>query len=143
VQFINPKPIDEANSNQSITLLERTSYSVGILIDVAKDTEMDLNFEKMRVSYHELPNGNRLKHLNVTVSNDNLFYFPTQLNIEVYNTSGELIMKRTSKNKNIYPGSCREITLDLSDLEAGQYECVLLAKADEQMLGTNLSLSID
>jgi len=142
-QFVNPVPEKDPNSKQSITLLERTSYSVGILIDVNKDSEMDLNFEKMDIAYNSLPDNTLQKELNVTLSNNNLFYYTTRLRIEVYDGAGDLILEKSSKRKNIYPASCREISLDVSELKKGDYQCVLLAEADEEMVGTNLSLHID
>ena len=140
VQNPDPKKLNLAKNTVGLT--SKTNYVIGILVHVDKEPVFDLNFEKMDLAYHILQDNQVKKTLSITLSNTTNYAYKTALNMEVYNTAGDLVLEKKSLSKHIYAGSCRDISLDLSALAAGTYQCVLTAEADGEFVGTNLSLTI-
>ena len=140
VQNPDPKKLNLAKN--AVGLTSKTNYVIGILVHVDKEPVFDINFENMDLAYQTLQDNQVKKILSITLSNTTIFAYKTALNMEVYNAAGDLVLEKKSLSKHIYADSCRDISLDLSALAAGTYQCVLTAEADGEFVGTNLSLSI-
>lgn len=132
------KPIKKDKLSKNIGLNTKVRYAIGLLTNVNSYDEVKLDFEKMDVDKA----GNN-KNLKVKIANQNLFIEGVKLSLEVYDAEGKNILESSTDRNMVFPGFCKEYSIDISKLPKGNYECLLVADSREKFLGTNISLTID
>ena len=133
------KPIKEQMLQEKIGVLSKIRYAIQLLTDVNQLDEMHLEFDKIALNI-KIP---KKKQLEVVLNNQGQFIESTSVILEVYNNSGIKLETIEAKVKNIFPNACKAFVLDVSNLNPGEYECIVLAKSRDEYSGTNLSLSIE
>jgi hypothetical protein len=134
------KPIREEKLNKKIGLDTKIRYAVGLLTNVNNFTEVNLEFQNLDLKQNTSTSE---KSLLIKLINESLFIEGVKLTLEIYNQNGEKVLEVNTKRKMVFPGFCKEYDIDISQLEEGNYEGILMADARKQFVGTNVSLTIE
>ncbi|MEP2279303.1 hypothetical protein [Maribacter sp.] len=134
------KPIKEEALNDKVGLDTKIRYSVALLTDVNLQDEVNIDFNTIDLNDLTI-NGKR--KLDVKILNEGEFIEGVKLTLEVYNDNGDKIYEFETDRNMAFPGFCRDYILDLTSLEIGEYECVLIAESREDFIGANITLTID
>ncbi|TVZ27839.1 uncharacterized protein DUF3324 [Gillisia sp. Hel_I_86] len=134
------KPIKEERLTQNIDLDTKIRYAVGLLTNVNNYSEVNLDFQKLDLEQNTNTGG---KSLFIKLINESLFIEGVKLSLEVYNQNGEKVLETSTKRNMVFPGFCKKYDIDISQLEKGDYECILIANARKEFVGTNVSLTIN
>ena len=133
------KPIKEESLNDNVGLNTKLRYGIALISHVNSLDEVNLNFDQANLKNET---ENPLKQLEVKIKNDGLFIEGVVLTLEIYDAQGTKIDVLSSDRNMVFPGACRDYSLDISTLPAGEYQCILLADSREEFAGTNLKLTI-
>lgn len=134
------QPIKEETLNAQIGLDTKISYAIGLLTHVNSFEEMNMDFQSIDLIKDT---DDFKKQLEIKLINESAFIEVVKLSLEVYNTHGDLVLTNNSKRVLNFPGFCKDYSLDVSELPIGEYECVLIAEAREEFIGTNFSLKLE
>ncbi|NKI25208.1 hypothetical protein HCG49_01365 [Arenibacter sp. 6A1] len=133
------KPIKEETLTDNIGLNTKMRYAVGLLTHVNDFDAVNLEFNDMQLGKKtENTNAN----MDIKLQNHSLFIEEVLLSLEVYDKNGVKVYEGKSTRKKIFPGACASFNLDISTVPEGDYECVLIADAREEYIGTNISLQL-
>lgn len=130
-------PIKEELLDESIGIGTKIQYAIGLITNVNELDEVSLDFNNVLS-----PDGKN-KELLIKMKNNGMFAEATSLSLEVYNQDGVMVKEYKSKRLLVFPKVCRDYLFNISDLDKGAYDCVLLADSRENFVGTNLQLTID
>lgn len=133
------KPIKEESLNTKIGLDTKIRYAIGLLTNVNAFDNINLDFSNINLK--EDSNSPK-KELEVKVLNESLFIEGVKLSLEIYDNKGIKIQETETDRNMVFPGFCRDFKFDVSVLPNGEYNCVLIADARREFVGTNISLSI-
>ena len=133
------KPIKEQVIDK-IGIDTKVRYGIRILTDVNYYDEVKLDFKTIDVK--EDINSIQ-KALAVNINNQNKFIEEVKLTLEVYDVNGNPVLSNDSKKYKVFPNTCKEFLLDISALPKGEYQCIVIADSREELVGTNVNLSID
>ncbi|KYG74927.1 hypothetical protein EV198_0562 [Roseivirga ehrenbergii] len=130
------RPIKEEMLNNSIGLNTKIRYAVGLLTNVNGFDEPNLDFEQVQL---DEKTGKRA--LGIKMKNDGAFIEGVKLSLEVYDSKGNKVKVLETDRNLVFPGVCKDYIIDISDLPEGEYQCLLLAEARKEYVGTNISLT--
>lgn len=134
------KPIMENTLRGSnVAIGSKVSYAVALLTHVNVFDEVNLDFNNVKLN--QFTNSNK-KELDINLINESSFVEAVKLTIEIFNKNGEKVYELFTKRNWVFPGLCKDFKIDVSELPEGDYECVLMAEARDEFVGTNLSLTI-
>lgn len=131
-------PIRKEKIGNNIGLNTKIRYAIGLLTNVNTYTEVNIDFQKV-----DLKKDTSTKKLEIKINNLNQYVEGIKLSLEVYDANGKKIFESATLRNMVFPGFCKDYSIDLSTLENGQYECLLVADTREKFVGTNISLLID
>ncbi|EIA09702.1 hypothetical protein [Flavobacterium frigoris] len=132
------KPIKKEKLAQNIGLNTKMRYAIALITNVNSLDEVSLDFQKIEI---DKTTGN--KNLTIKIANQHSFIEGVKLSLEVYDAEGKNIFQKTTIRGLVFPGFCKDYTIDISELPKGNYECLLVADSREKFVGTNVSLTID
>jgi hypothetical protein len=133
------KPIKEETLNDNVGLNTKLRYGVGIITNVNSLDEVNLYFDQVDLKNEgETP----VRQLEVRINNGGLFVEGVVLSLEVYDQEGNKVNQLSTDRNMAFPGACKSFYLDVSVLEPGDYQCILLAESRDEFAGTSLSLTI-
>lgn len=130
------RPIKEEMLNNSIGLNTKIRYAVGLLTNVNGYDQPNLDFEQV-----QLEDKTGKKALGIKMKNDGAFIEGVKLSLEVYDANGNKVKVLETDRNLVFPGVCKDYIIDISDLPKGEYQCLLLAEARKEYVGTNISLT--
>ncbi|SHJ84488.1 hypothetical protein SAMN04487911_14411 [Arenibacter nanhaiticus] len=133
------KPIKEEALTENIGLNTKMRYAVGLLTHVNDFDAVNLEFNDLQLGAKTADTN---ANLDITLQNHSLFIEEVLLSLEVYDQNGVKVYEGKSTRKKIFPGVCASFKLDISMVPEGDYECVLIADAREEYIGTNISLQL-
>lgn len=132
------KPIKKEKLAHNIGLNTKMRYAVALITNVNSLDEVNLDFQKV-----DIDKTTDNKNLVVKIANQNLFIEGVKLSLEVYDSEGKNIFQKTTIRGLVFPGFCKDYTINISELPKGNYTCLLVADSREKFVGTNVSLAID
>ncbi len=132
------KPIKKEKLAKNIGLNTKMRYAIALITNVNSLDEVSLDFQKV-----DIDKTTDNKNLIVKIANQNSFIEGVKLSLEVYDSEGENIFQKTTKRGLVFPGFCKDYTINISELPKGNYTCLLVADSREKFIGTNVSLAID
>lgn len=132
------KPVKEEQLTTNIQMDTKIRYAIGLITHVNQKENVNIDFEA--ISLNE--DIDTVKSLKIGISNTSLFMEGVQLSLEIYDSKGFKVGERKSKREMVFPGACQQYELDISDLEKGEYECILTADSRKEFIGTNINLSV-
>ena len=98
----------------------------------------ELNFTNVNLGKSEFGN-----HLEVDIENTGERLLIPSVALELYNEAGESVGIFNADKKKTYPGTSVKFFVELNEVEAGNYQAVLLADCgEEEVFGVNISLEI-
>lgn len=133
------KPIREEIAN-GIGLNTKMRYAIRLLTDVNIKEDVDLDFSNIEL---KLNTKNNKKELAVKILNETIFIENVKLVLEVYDNRGNKVLDTETKRLAIFPEVCRDFKVDVSGLQVGNYQCIILANSREEFVGTNVDLTIE
>jgi len=137
VEGITPPDTTQIESGVRINTAIR--YAVQIITNIGSTGVSDLQFLGL-----ELARENEDNVLHVAVENTGERILRPEMNLELFDESGNTVGVIKSDPRKIFPGTSVMSTLVLEDIKPGNFNGVLVADCDEDRLyGTNLSLEIE
>lgn len=113
-------------------------YAIQIICHFTGNGEKDVEFINVALRQE-----NESKILDVDIINSGDFMLSPVLSIELFNEDGKSLGIYKSIRKRVYPKTSRRFEIDLTNLQSGVYESLLLADCtEEDVFGTNLTLEI-
>lgn len=131
------KPIRE-ETVANIGLDTKIRYAVRILVDVNIPEDVNFNFKSINIK----SNNTSKRQLIIKVLNDSKFIENVKLSLEFYNKEGEKVYEIQTNRSKVFPKVCREFLIDISDLSIGVYQCLILADARDEYIGTQMDIAI-
>jgi hypothetical protein len=137
VEGITPPDTTQIESGVRINTAIR--YAVQIITNIGSTGVSDLQFLGL-----ELARENEDNVLHVAVENTGERILRPEMNLELFDESGNTVGVIKSDPRKIFPGTSVMSTLVLEGIKPGNFNGVLVADCDEDRLyGTNLSLEIE
>jgi len=133
-------PIREEQLESNIGLDTKIRYAVGLLTQVNKLDEVDLDFKKMELI--KSPNPGQ-KTLSIQMKNLGKFIETVSITLEIYNKDGEKVKELRTDRNLVFPNSCKTYDINLSTIPSGDYDCVIIADSRESFIGTNTMLTLE
>jgi hypothetical protein len=130
-------PIRQEDLNNSVGLDTKIRYGIGLLTHVGSFNSVDLGFGSVELSTDST---HTQKALSVQIKNAGAFIEGVAMTLEIYDANGKKIKKITTKRNMVFPGFCKSYDINISELPAGEYQCLLLADSRDDFIGTNLPL---
>lgn len=130
-------PIRQETLTNSVGLDTKIRYGVGLLTHVGNFDSVDLGFGSIEL---DTDSTHTRKTLSVSIKNAGDFIEGVAMTLEIYDAGGKKIKKFETKRNMVFPGFCRSYDINISELPAGEYQCLLLADSRDDFTGTNLPL---
>lgn len=113
-------------------------YAIQIICHFTGNGTKDVEFINVALRQE-----NESKLLDVDIINSGDFMLSPILSVELFNEDGKSLGIYKSIRKRVYPKTSRRFEIDLTNLQTGSYESLLLADCtEEDVFGTNLTLEI-
>lgn len=132
------QPVASREIDNQIGVDSKIRYAVGIITNVNEREATRIKFAKVDLANKKTD----AKRMMVKIENEGSYMEGVQLELEIYNSEGELVKKIKTDRNMVFPGFCREYSLNLQDIESGVYECVLVANGSDEYIGSNIQLSL-
>lgn len=131
-------PPDTTNHKKGVTINTAIRYAVQIITNIGNTGNSNMQFLGMQLTKQ---NDNNV--LNVVVENTGERILRPEMNLELFDESGNSVAVFKSERRKTYPGTSIKVELIMEGIEPGKYNAVLVADCDEDnIFGTNLSLEI-
>ncbi len=132
------KPIKEEMVREQVSVKSKIRYGIRLITDINEKSDQEIEFEGVSTSLADQDNS-----VTISVGNYGMFAEKVSLTLEIYNQKGEKIKELYSVNSFVFPRVCKDFTFSLNHLLKGNYDCVLLAETRGDLIGTNMSISVD
>lgn len=124
-------PISRQNIQEQVSINSKIRYGVQIICSVGHGSRATLTIDN--AEYLVTDNS-----INIKLSNASVFVEKSVVSIEVYNADNVLILKKDARKENVYPKSCKTISVPLDTLlEKGNYTCLIILDSGTELLGTS------
>lgn len=121
-----------------LTINSVIRYAIQIICHFNGNGKKDVEFINIALKQE-----NEKKILDVDIINSGDFMLSPTVSIELFNEAGKSLGIYKSITKRVYPKTSRRFEIDLSSLQAGTFQSLLLADcSEEEVFGTNLTLEI-
>lgn len=134
------QPIKEELLDKNIGLDTKIRYAIGLMTHVDNHGEMDLDFESIAIRKNSTTQS---KEMEIKLFNFTSFIEAVRLSIEVYDGEGNVVFEDSTDRYLTFPKLCKDFKIDVTSLPAGEYECVLIADARDEFVGTNFKLQLE
>ena len=133
------KPVREEVA-KGIGLSTKMRYAIRLLTDVNIKENVELDFSNIELKFNTQKNK---RELAVNLVNKTVFIENVKLVLEVYDASGNKVLETATQRLAVFPKVCRDFKVDVSGLQDGNYQCIILANSREEFVGANLNLIIE
>ena len=131
-------PPDTSANRGSIKINTSVRYAIQIITNIGNTGRSDMEFVEFEMAVNE---GRNI--LNVALENTGERILKPELNLELFDESGNSTGIIKSDRRKMYPATSIKSTLDLEGIKPGNYQGVLVVDCGEERLyGTNLSLEV-
>lgn len=129
---------DTTATSRGVKINTAIRYAIQIITNIGNTGSKDLQF----IGF-ELTKEANLNVLNVSIENSGESILKPELNLEVFDDSGNSIGVFKADRRKTFPGTSVKMSLVLEGIKPGTYSATLVADCDEDhVFGTNFSLEI-
>lgn len=132
------EPIAIDKKTPGLEIGSKIRYAIQVIGNVGKSNANGLKFTNIKLGKDEDKN----RVVKVTLSNDGNYLVYPSMELQIFDENGIEAKKIIISPRNVYPQNCQTVSLDLSDLEAGNYKAVLFAEFEDEAIGVNLDLEL-
>lgn len=131
--------LQDTSRTSGVKIHTAIRYAVQIITNIGNTGKRDLQFLGLELS----ENQEEGRVLNVAIENIGERILKPELNLEIFNESGESIGVFKAERRKAYPGTSILLSLSLEGIKPGSYAAVLVADCDEDhIFGTNITLDL-
>lgn len=132
-------PPDTTKKEMGVTINTAIRYAVQIVTNIGNTGESDMEFVGLELSKEDDTNV-----LLVAVENVGQRILKPEMNLELFDDSGNSVAVIKSEKRKTFPGTSVTSTLYLKDVKPGNYNGVLVADCGEDRIyGTNLTIELE
>lgn len=129
-------PLSEQKLKNVVTVSSKVRYGVQIICNLNKDSTEALQIDEARYN-------RETGTIEITLSNPSLYIEKSLLSVELYDGSSELVASESSAKENVYPGSCKTISIPFKEpLAAGKYSCMIVMDNEAGLVGTSFDFTL-
>ncbi len=133
------KDVDPGQFRAGLKINTVVRYAIQISTTIEETGKSELEFLKVDLNKSELGSS----QLEVDIKNVGERLLIPIIMLELFNDSGESVGSFRAEKLKTYPGTSVKYFVDLAEVEAGNYQAVLLADCgEEDVFGVNISLDI-
>ena len=131
-------PIDTANVSKGVSVNTKIRYAIQVITHFNAEAPVNITFDSIQVYKKD-----DMDVLEVQLKNESVVMVKPELMLQLYTMDGVLIDEIEVHTKKIYPYGCRKFIVDLTGVEAANYEGVLIADCKDQgLFGLNLAINL-
>ncbi len=138
--MVEEKPlIDTTRTRDLLKITTNVRFAVQTLLTIPGDFKAEVAFKDIEVVDKE-----GIKQLSVQLFNESVEAQKIEVNLEVYNEEGELLIEQSSRKRTLYPFQCKKMFIRLEDILPGSYQAVLVADCgNANFFGVTVNLTVD